>query len=92
MITSSENTDTNPTSPDIVPPEEQVFEQTLRPQELREYIGQENLKKNLQIVMDAAKQRKEHIEHILLYGPPGLGKTTLAGIIDRKSTRLNSSH
>ena len=56
-------------------------EQSLRPKTLREYIGQENVKQNLHISIEAALQRRESLDHILLYGPPGLGKTTLAGII-----------
>ncbi|MDY4063858.1 MAG: Holliday junction branch migration DNA helicase RuvB [Candidatus Limiplasma sp.] len=56
-------------------------EQSLRPKNLREYIGQENVKQNLHISIAAALQRRESLDHILLYGPPGLGKTTLAGII-----------
>lgn len=57
------------------------IEFSLRPQTLKEYIGQEKAKESLQIYMDAAKQRGESLDHVLLYGPPGLGKTTLAGII-----------
>ena len=68
-----------------IAPEEQTedvnFDTTLRPQTLKEYIGQPSIKKNLEIVLEAAKSRKEPIEHVLLYGPPGLGKTTLAHII-----------
>ena len=56
-------------------------EQSLRPKTLREYIGQESVKQNLHISLEAALQRRESLDHILLYGPPGLGKTTLAGII-----------
>ncbi|MCE5299609.1 MAG: Holliday junction branch migration DNA helicase RuvB [Spirochaetia bacterium] len=58
-----------------------VVEKTLRPQMLKDYIGQEKVKDKLKILIDAAKQRKEAPEHILFYGPPGLGKTTLAYII-----------
>ncbi|MFH0840523.1 MAG: Holliday junction branch migration DNA helicase RuvB [bacterium] len=61
--------------------EEKDLEITLRPKVLDEYIGQEKVKANLQILMDAAKGRGEPIEHVLLYGAPGLGKTTLAHII-----------
>ncbi len=53
----------------------------LRPKILQDYIGQEKVKENLSIYMEAARQRKEALDHVLLYGPPGLGKTTLAGII-----------
>lgn len=61
--------------------EDAGIEFSLRPQNLKEYIGQEKAKESLQIYMDAAKQRGESLDHVLLYGPPGLGKTTLAGII-----------
>lgn len=56
-------------------------EKSLRPQSLDEYIGQEKAKQNLRIYMEAAKQRGDVLDHVLFYGPPGLGKTTLAGII-----------
>lgn len=61
--------------------EEEVMEMTLRPRFLREYVGQEDIKANLEIAISAAKQREESIEHVLLYGAPGLGKTTLAHVI-----------
>jgi len=60
------------------------FENVLRPQSFTEYIGQEKVKKNLDILIRAAKKRKEPVEHILLYGPAGLGKTTLANIIAKE--------
>lgn len=56
-------------------------EKTLRPMTLEEYIGQEKIKSNLKIFIEAAKMRQEPLDHVLFYGPPGLGKTTLAGII-----------
>lgn len=67
-----------PTAP---APEEERFEQTLRPQRLDEFIGQDRLKKNLRVFIEAARQRKEPLDHCLFYSPPGLGKTTLAGIM-----------
>lgn len=61
--------------------EDLVVEKSLRPQTLDEYIGQEKAKKNLKVYIEAAKQRKEALDHVLFFGPPGLGKTTLSGII-----------
>lgn len=61
--------------------DDEKIETSLRPQYLREYIGQKKVKENLKVYIEAAKQRKEALDHVLLYGPPGLGKTTLAGII-----------
>jgi Holliday junction DNA helicase RuvB len=61
--------------------DDQVIEVTLRPQYFSEYVGQEHLKKNLQLAISAAKKRGEPVDHILLYGPPGLGKTTMATVI-----------
>ncbi len=61
--------------------EESVMESNLRPSKLNEYIGQDKVKSNLKIYIEAAKSRKESLDHVLFYGPPGLGKTTLACII-----------
>ena len=61
--------------------DEQVIEVTLRPQHFDEYVGQERLKKNLKLAIEAAKKRSEPMDHVLLYGPPGLGKTTMATVI-----------
>lgn len=69
------------TSPHDEDSDEQIIEVSLRPQSFAEYIGQERLKKNLKLAIDAAKKRGEPIDHVLLYGPPGLGKTTMATVI-----------
>ena len=61
--------------------EDSNIENTLRPQTLDNYIGQEKIKESVRIAIDAAKLRGEPLDHMLFYGPPGLGKTTLAGII-----------
>lgn len=73
-----------PTAPESEQPgsfEEAQIELTLRPQSFNDYIGQERMKRNLRLAIDAAKKRGEPIDHVLLYGPPGLGKTTMAGVI-----------
>lgn len=68
-------------TPDVSGSEEENYESSLRPRAMKDYIGQDKVKENLQIYINAAKQRGESLDHVLLYGPPGLGKTTLAGII-----------
>ena len=60
---------------------EDIFDKSIRPENLDEYVGQEKIKENLRIFIEAAKMRNEPLDHVLLYGPPGLGKTTLAHII-----------
>lgn len=80
-------------SPENSSPEVDQFEQSIRPQSLNEYIGQDKIKDNLSIFISAAKSRGESLEHILFHGPPGLGKTTLASIIAREmgvSMRITS--
>ncbi|MBQ5902525.1 MAG: hypothetical protein IIW83_04710, partial [Clostridia bacterium] len=67
------------------------IEVSLRPKTLSEYIGQDKAKENLSIYMEAAKMRGEPLDHCLIYGPPGLGKTTLAGIISRLQAQLRRS-
>lgn len=70
--------DTNADDDDV---QEQEFEQSLRPRDFASYIGQNRLKQNLQLAIKAAKKRGEPLDHVLLYGPPGLGKTTMATVI-----------
>ena len=64
--------------------EDEKTETSLRPQKLKDYIGQKKAKENLKVYIEAAKQRGEALDHVLFYGPPGLGKTTLAGIISNE--------
>ena len=75
-------------SPELENNMEERMENTLRPKYLNEYIGQTKVKENMKIYIEAAKKRKEPLDHVLLYGPPGLGKTTLANII---SNEMNSN-
>ncbi|WP_298652705.1 Holliday junction branch migration DNA helicase RuvB [uncultured Eubacterium sp.] len=67
-------------APEYTPADEDI-ENSLRPKQLTDYVGQEKAKENLSIYIKAAKQRGESLDHVLFYGPPGLGKTTLAGIV-----------
>ena len=72
--------------------QEDAQEGSLRPKTLREYIGQEKAKENLAVFIEAARRREEALDHVLLHGPPGLGKTTLAGIIARRWEWASASH
>src|SRR3989344_297698 len=73
-------------APEVVPIQnnDSFLDQTLRPESFDEYIGQENIKENLRILLTAAKERTHAPEHLLFYGPPGLGKTTLAHLIAKE--------
>ncbi len=84
-ISSSDNPITAKDEEIAVNPEEQALDQTLRPHRFDDYIGQENIKNNLHILLTAAKERNHPPEHLLFYGPPGLGKTTLAHLIAKET-------
>ena len=75
-------------NPELTDLSEEKIETSLRPHYINEYIGQSKVKENMKIYIEAAKKRKEPLDHVLLYGPPGLGKTTLANII---SNEMNSN-
>ncbi len=80
--------DENLVVPSLISSDEERVENSLRPRTLEEYVGQEKIKENLKIYIEAAKKRGEPLDHVLLYGPPGLGKTTLSNII---ANEMNSN-
>ena len=71
-------------NPELADINEERLENSLRPKTLSEYIGQDKVKENMKVYIEAAKKRGEPLDHVLLYGPPGLGKTTLANIISNE--------
>jgi len=81
MFTEDMDFESRLVTPEFTGTEADSLELSLRPRALKDYLGQEKAKENLKVYMDAAKGRGESLDHVLLYGPPGLGKTTLAGII-----------
>lgn len=81
---SFESSEERIVSPELTSMEAEGFEYSLRPQSLAEYIGQDKVKENMRIYIQAAKNRGEPLDHVLLYGPPGLGKTTLSAIIAKE--------
>jgi Holliday junction resolvasome, helicase subunit len=86
MAIQSDNLSSQPITERLVDPvsrtpTEESVERALRPKALAEYVGQQNVREQLQIFIEAARHRTEALDHVLLFGPPGLGKTTLAHII-----------
>ena len=71
-------------NPELENSGEERLENSLRPKTLDEYIGQDKIKENMKVYIEAAKKRGEPLDHVLLYGPPGLGKTTLSNIISNE--------
>lgn len=75
-------------NPELENSGEERLENSLRPKTLDEYIGQDKIKENMKVYIEAAKKRGEPLDHVLLYGPPGLGKTTLSSIISNEMIQI----